>query len=478
MGRVRNTVTRWLLAMTILGVAVPAVAQTLTTTSVSTAQTATSTTLTVASGTGFGGTYLAVVDREAELVTDIVGTTATVQRGYAGLTQAHSVGATVYVGPVTVFHTAEPSSQSCNPSQSSVPWINIQLGTIYTCGPVGLWTSLNLLPATGSAGSVLVSNGPTVAASFSTTFSGSGNPCPGDGTTVIEQVATNDLGVFTGAANCLGGTQRFDVSATAVTFGVKALFPDGTAAAPSLAFASTPLAGIANNGVGVFGFTNGSGSITANIDGLSGDINASNSIRAKSNTAFFSLGGSSDTKIKWVSAGNLSVGDSSTAAWNIGTAGIVDQGLHTITAGSRISAGALTVDAAGLVGTPVVVGGPTQRKVGATSAQTIGSYTVGASDGSFDVSANINVTTATAHSFTVTCAYTNENNVAQTYTFGFNQLSGAVFITAITNVTGVNSYESGVVHLRAKAGTTITIATTGTFTTVTYNGEGLIRQTS
>ncbi len=144
----------------------------------------------------------------------------------------------------------------------------------------------------------------------------------------------------------------------------------------------------------------------------------------------------------------------------------------------RIAAGGLTADPAGLVGTPIVTGGPTQRKVGAIAAQTIGSYTVGASDGSFEISANINVTTATAHSFTVTCAYTNESNVSQTITLGFNQLSGAVFITAITNVTGVNSYESPVIHIRAKAATTITIATTGTFTTVVYNGEGMIKQIS
>jgi hypothetical protein len=108
----------------------------------------------------------------------------------------------------------------------------------------------------------------------------------------------------------------------------------------------------------------------------------------------------------------------------------------------------------------------------------VSTFTVGASDGSFEVSANVNVTTATVHNFTVTCAYTDETNTAQTVTLGFIQLNGATFITAITNVTGVGPYESTVIHIRCKASTAITIATTGTFTTVTYNAEGIIKRTA
>jgi hypothetical protein len=128
-------------------------------------------------------------------------------------------------------------------------------------------------------------------------------------------------------------------------------------------------------------------------------------------------------------------------------------------------------------------GVPAIQAAGRFTAQTaakavVASYTVGAADGSFEVSANILVTTATAHSFTVTCAYTDEGNTARTLTFGFTQLSGATFLTAITNVTGVGPYESPVLHIRCKASSTITIATTGTFTTVTYNVEGIIKQTA
>lgn len=117
------------------------------------------------------------------------------------------------------------------------------------------------------------------------------------------------------------------------------------------------------------------------------------------------------------------------------------------------------------------------RLTAQTAAQaSVSTYTVGAADGSFEVSANVNVTTSTAHTFTVTIAYTDEGNTSRTLTAGFTQLSGATFLTAITNVTGAGPYESPVYHIRCKAATAITIATVGTFTTVTYNVEGIIKQ--
>lgn len=117
------------------------------------------------------------------------------------------------------------------------------------------------------------------------------------------------------------------------------------------------------------------------------------------------------------------------------------------------------------------------RSVAQTAAvASVATYTAGGADGSFEVSANVNVTTATAHNFTVTCAYTDETNAARTLTCGFTQLSGATFITAITNLTGAGPYESPTYHIRCKASTAITMATTGVFTTVTYNVEGIIRQ--
>jgi hypothetical protein len=122
--------------------------------------------------------------------------------------------------------------------------------------------------------------------------------------------------------------------------------------------------------------------------------------------------------------------------------------------------------------TPLTVTG-SGRQTGQTAADaSVATFTVGSLDASFLVSANVNVITATAHSFTVTCTYTDETNTSRTTTFTFTLL--ATQLTAITNVTGVGAYEGVPQHIRAKAGTTITIATTGTFTTVTYNVEGYI----
>lgn len=117
------------------------------------------------------------------------------------------------------------------------------------------------------------------------------------------------------------------------------------------------------------------------------------------------------------------------------------------------------------------------RVSAATSAQSsISTITVGAADKSFIVSANINVTTSTTHSFTMTCTYTNESNNSVTLTEAFTQVTGSTLLTAITNITGAGSYEGLPFHIRAKAGSTITWATTGTFTSVTYNAEGIITQ--
>ncbi len=59
----------------------------------------------------------------------------------------------------------------------------------------------------------------------------------------------------------------------------------------------------------------------------------------------------------------------------------------------------------------------------------------------------------------------------------FIQVGGVTLVGTITNVTGSGPYGGVPLHIRAKASTAITLATTGTFTTVTYNVEGVIKQT-
>lgn len=133
------------------------------------------------------------------------------------------------------------------------------------------------------------------------------------------------------------------------------------------------------------------------------------------------------------------------------------------------------VVASGAFGVPVIVA--TGRATAQTAANaSVSTFTVGAADGSFEVSANVLVTTATTHAFTVTCAYTDEGNTARTLTMTFGLVAGGVTTTSVANATGTVPYHGVPLHIRAKAATTITIATTGTFTTVVYNVEGIIRQ--
>jgi hypothetical protein len=118
---------------------------------------------------------------------------------------------------------------------------------------------------------------------------------------------------------------------------------------------------------------------------------------------------------------------------------------------------------------------------GRATAQTaanasVATFTVGGADASFEVSANVRPTTATTHSFTVTCAYTDEGNTARTATLTFFLVAGSALVTAVANGAGTVPHHGIPIHIRCKAATTITIATTGTFTTVVYNVEACIRK--
>lgn len=127
-------------------------------------------------------------------------------------------------------------------------------------------------------------------------------------------------------------------------------------------------------------------------------------------------------------------------------------------------------------GVPAIYGNG--RAVAQTAAvASVATYTVGAADGSFLVSANVLVTTSTTHSFSIQVDYTDEGNTARTVTFNVQQLGGTL-VTAITNITGAGPYEGVPLHIRCKASTAITIKTTGTFTTITYNVDGNIMQIS
>ena len=120
--------------------------------------------------------------------------------------------------------------------------------------------------------------------------------------------------------------------------------------------------------------------------------------------------------------------------------------------------------------------GTTGRAAAQTGAvASVAALTVGIADASYLVSANILVTTSTLHSFSCTCSYTDEGGSSRVLTLNFSQITGA-FVTTLTNALGTGAYEGVQVRIRAKASTTITIATAGTFTTVAYNVEaGLMK---
>ena len=122
-----------------------------------------------------------------------------------------------------------------------------------------------------------------------------------------------------------------------------------------------------------------------------------------------------------------------------------------------------------------IIRGSARSDAQTAAVATVATFTVGSADASFLVSANVLVTTATSHNFTVTCAYTDESNSSRTLTLTFSSVGGTL-LSAITNVTGAGPYEGIPLHIRAKTATAITIATTGTFTTVTYNVDGIIQQ--
>lgn len=106
----------------------------------------------------------------------------------------------------------------------------------------------------------------------------------------------------------------------------------------------------------------------------------------------------------------------------------------------------------------------------------VATYTVGAADGSFIVSANVLVTASVTHNFSVQCAYTDEGNTARTLIFNMSVVAGTLS-TLITNAGGAVPYHGVPMHIRCKASTTITIKTSATvFTSVTYNIEGVIQQ--
>lgn len=128
----------------------------------------------------------------------------------------------------------------------------------------------------------------------------------------------------------------------------------------------------------------------------------------------------------------------------------------------------------GNFGVPTIVA--QNRLTGQTGAiASVATFTPTA-DGTFEISADVLITASTSFSFTVTVNYTDEGGTARTQQLAFNQSNGGGFVTSFSNTAGALSYTGYAITLRDKANSAITIVTSGTFTTVTYNVEGSIRQ--
>ncbi len=106
----------------------------------------------------------------------------------------------------------------------------------------------------------------------------------------------------------------------------------------------------------------------------------------------------------------------------------------------------------------------------------IATYANGGADASFEVSMNMNVTAAIAISTSMNCDYTDESNTARTMIIPATSLAGSFVANGLVVTTG--AFETPVMHIRCKASTSITLYTaTGTFTSVTYTAEGVIKKT-
>jgi hypothetical protein len=97
-------------------------------------------------------------------------------------------------------------------------------------------------------------------------------------------------------------------------------------------------------------------------------------------------------------------------------------------------------------------------------------YTVGGSDASFLISANILITAFTAGTISMTCAYTDESGTTRTLTLNFSGIGG----TLATTAGAAGAFEGIPLHIRAQASTTIVFATTVSVFTGTYNAESQI----
>lgn len=212
--------------------------------------------------------------------------------------------------------------------------------------------------------------------------------------------------------------------------------------------------------------------------------NAANEKFANNSDGFLIGGGATERDLT-VTGGNITITGANSNTYTFPSAtstlaslGLAEtfSGIKTFSAAPVLNAKISTYNSVATAGggIPAIYGAGRATAQAAANAS-VATYTNGAADGSFVVSANVLITASTTFSFTVTAAYTDEGNTSRTLTLSFSNVGGTI-ATTIANTGGAVPYEGVPMHIRCKASTAITIATTGTFTSVTYNVEGYITQ--
>lgn len=369
----------------------------------------------------------------------------------------------------------------------------------WTAAQTGLFTGL----ATTSVDAFIISNTTAAAAgaqqiSPSLHWQGMGWKTTATAASQSVDVAINLLPVQ-GTANATG-TLQFQQS---IAGGAYTNFLTVTTTGSGI-FQGPVLAGAAASGNVAFGSANSSNFVTYNSNVGATNATAMYQFAGSTGVNFRNaLGGSISTIA--VTAGNnyantiiasstLTTAATGTHAWianlSINTLGTVTGGGATTTNTATVYIGAATTGgtnnyALALAGTTGLYnniktagwGTPAIYGSGRSTAQTaavasVATYTVGAADGSFLVSANANITAFVAGTFNVTVAYTDETNTAQTLKLNFSSVTGTLGIA----LAAVGPFEGIPAHIRCKASTAITVATSGTFTSLTYNVEAVITQ--
>jgi len=118
------------------------------------------------------------------------------------------------------------------------------------------------------------------------------------------------------------------------------------------------------------------------------------------------------------------------------------------------------------------------RATGQTAANSsVATLTVGGADATYTVSGNILITTAGgSEAIQLFVDYTDEGNTSRSHPIPILRIASGTWLSATLGGSGAVPYPGDWLTIRCKASTAITIKTTGTFTSTTYNVEGLIER--